>query len=156
MKRTRERRSMALDLDYLRTLHAEAIEQLELMQTAVDAAEQSTGTMRDTLDDMALNHWQGYLDVMHMIAMHDDAMASTMKKYGMKMRDNEEASDNEDRLFGSRLLLGLLLLGLVRRHRRMWNVYGYRGNPMNDYLRESLTMEREHMAEMIQMVQNIV
>jgi hypothetical protein len=146
---------MTLDLDYLRTLHAEAIEQLELMQTAIDTAEQSTGTMRDTLDDMATDHWHAYLDVMHMIALHDDAMASTMKKYGMKLRDSEDC-DNENSPFSSRLLLGLLLKGLLRRHRRIWTVYGYHGNPMNDYLRESITMEREHMAEMIQMVQNII
>ena len=155
MKRARERRPVTMDLDYLRMLHAEAIEQLELMQSAVTAADQATGTMRDSLDEMAANHWHAYLDVMHMIAMHDEQMPATLNKYGMKMREAEEA-DNENRLFGSRLLLGLLLTGLIRRHRRIWNVYGYRGNPMSDYLRDSLNMEREHMAQLIQIIQSIV
>ena len=49
-----------------------------------------------------------------------------------------------------------LLLALLRRHRRMEHIFSLRGNPMNDYFQESLTMEREHMANLITMTQKIM
>ncbi|QJW48107.1 hypothetical protein HA075_21735 [bacterium BFN5] len=78
-------------------------------------------------------------------------MNGVLKRFGMKMRDDTFPS--QERQFGiRRLLLLFLLTALVRRHRRMVYVYSLRGEPMNDYLKESLTMEREHMADLITMI----
>jgi len=65
VRKTRDRRYVTLDTEHMRRLHQEAIEQLELMRTAFEAAEQAIGTMRDTLDEIALDHWNNYLDVVH-------------------------------------------------------------------------------------------
>jgi hypothetical protein len=138
----------------MRTLHEEAIEQLELMKTALDAAEEAVGTFRDTLEAMATNHWNAYLDTVHMIALHDEAMANVLKKYGLAMREQPENSD--ERLGASPALLALLLIALIRRHRRIWHIYGWRAGPMGDYLKESLVMEREHVAELIAMIQSLL
>jgi len=54
---------MSMDLEHIGMLHAEAIEQLDLMYTTLEAAEQSSDTMRDSLDDMSVNHWDAYMDV---------------------------------------------------------------------------------------------
>jgi len=155
MRKTRDRKPPTVDVDHLRMLHEEAIDQLELMRTALEAAEQATGTMRDNLEELVLNHWNVYLDVLHMISMHDEAMSTALKKYGMTVREVDE-TDTTDRQFGSRLLLALLLFSLIRHHRRMCHLYGWRGSPMGDYLKESMTMEREHTAELISMVQTMI
>lgn len=65
----RDKKPVTLDLDHMKVLHLEAIDQLELMQSALEAAEDSTGTMRDVLDQMALNHWHAYMDIIHMIEL---------------------------------------------------------------------------------------
>lgn len=150
----RDRKPAAVDINHMRTLHEEAIEQLELMKTALDAREEAAGTLRDTLEDMAENHWRAYLDTIHLIALHDEAMASVLKKYGLAVR--EESNANDERLGASPTLLTLLLIALIRRHRRIWHIYGWRANPMGDYLKESLVMEREHVAELIAMVQSLL
>lgn len=54
---------MSMDLEHIGMLHAEAIEQLDLMYTTLEAAEQASDTMRDSLDDMSVNHWDAYMDV---------------------------------------------------------------------------------------------
>lgn len=66
MKKFRDRRHVTLDVEHMRRLHQEAMEQLDLMRTALEATEQASGTMRDTLEDMMLEHWNSYLDVLHM------------------------------------------------------------------------------------------
>ncbi|HML35234.1 hypothetical protein [Sporomusa sphaeroides] len=154
MKKIFSRRPLAVDPAHMILLHQEAIEQLELMYTAVEASEHASDGMRDTLITMAENHWEGYLDTLHMICMHDDNLAAVTKKYSFKMRDNEQA-DTERQFLGSRLLLLALLLGLIRRHRRFTYYYGLRANPMGDYIKESIATEREHIAMMISMVQNM-
>lgn len=151
MRKLRGKQPMSIDLDHMQTLHAEAIEQLELLKTALEAAEQAKDSMRDNLDTMAVNHWQAYTDVLHMICMHDEAMNTALKKFGVKMRDDNFDS-RKQQLGISRLLLLFLLTALIRRHRRVIHVYRLRGEPMNDYLKESLTMEREHMADLITMI----
>lgn len=50
----------------MRMLHREAIEQLELMRTAIEAAEQASDRLRDNLDEMSFNHWHAYMDIMQM------------------------------------------------------------------------------------------
>ena len=147
----RGRKPAAIDLNHLRTLHEEAIEQLELMKTALDAREEAAGTIRDTLDDMVSNHWHAYLENLHLITMHDEAMADVVKQQGLAIRD---LTDTDERLGASPTLLTSLLIALIRRHRRIWHIYGWRSIPMGDYLKESLVMEREHVAELVAMVQS--
>ncbi|MDF2569698.1 MAG: hypothetical protein K0R55_1302 [Sporomusa sp.] len=153
MRKAFSRRPLAVDPAHMITLHQEAIEQLDLMHTAVAASEHASDGIRDALNTMAESHWEAYMDVIHMICMHDENLAAIMKKYGFTIRDNESA-DTERQFYGSRLLLLTLLLGLIRRHRRFAYFYGLRANPMGDYIKESITMEREHLAVMIGMVQN--
>lgn len=156
MLRLRTRKPVQLDLDHMRMLHHEAIEQLELMRTAVEAAENASDRLRDSLDDMAFNHWHAYMDVMHMLCIHDQAMGSAMNRFGLKMRDAADDDSNPRQLGLQRLLLLLLLAALLRRHRRMEYIFGLRGGPMEDYLKETSTMEREHMAELVSMIHNMV
>lgn len=153
MRKLYNRRSLAVDPVHMITLHHEAIEQLELMQNCVEASEHAIDGMRDSLETIAEKHWESYLDVIHMICMHDDNLAAVMKKQGFSMRDSELA-ETERQFFGSRPLILSLLLGLIRRHRRFAYYYGLRTNPMGDYIKESISMEREHLAEMISMLQN--
>jgi hypothetical protein len=144
-----------MDLEHMGMLHTEAIEQLDLMYTTLEAAEQASDTMRDTLDDISLNHWDAYLDVMHMICMHDDAMRSALKKYDTKMREIQN-SVGERQIALHRVCLLFLLLALLRRHRRLEHIFSMRGNPMSDYFQESLTMEREHISNLITLAQNLI
>lgn len=152
----RDKKPVTLDLDHMKLLHMEAIDQLELMQSTLEAAEASTGTMRDSLDQMALNHWHAYMDIMHMIALHDDALAAVMTKFGMKMRHDAADEDVERQISARRSLLILLLFALIRRHRRFDRVFSYHVNPMGDYLKDSLTMERDHITELVAMVQSTI
>jgi hypothetical protein len=57
---------MSMDLEHMRMLHTEAIEQLDLMYTTLEAAEQASDTIRDSLDDISINHWDAYLDIIQM------------------------------------------------------------------------------------------
>lgn len=155
MRKKFERRLMPIDLDHMRMLHEEAIEQLELMQTSLDAAENAGGTMRDTLEDIVENHWHSYMDVLHMICLHDEAMSESLKKEGVSVRDLDN-SDIDHNFGARRPLLLLLIIALARHHRRFWHIYGLRGNPMNDYVKESLSMEREHLAEIAAMIESMM
>jgi hypothetical protein len=137
----------------MRRLHQEATEQLELMRTTLEASELALGTIKDALDEMAVDHWNAYLDVMHMITIHDESMANIVGKRGMKMRDSE-GSEAGQQLFGNRPLLLLTVIALTRRHRRFCDIYSWRGNPLSEYLKESMTTEREHIAELMVMIQN--
>jgi len=153
VKSFRDLRHITLDVEHMRRLHQEAIEQLELMRTSLDAAEQAIGTIRDKLETMFIEHWNGYLDVLHMLIMHDEAMAAVINKYGMPLRDDNPMDDIDTPHLGHPSLLLLLVTALIRHHRRFCDIYGWRGNPMSDYLKESMTMEREHIAELISMIQ---
>jgi|GEM_PF-767702 len=155
LKKIHARKPMSMDLEHIGMLHAEAIEQLDLMYTTLEAAEQASDTMRDSLDDMSVNHWDAYMDVIHLICMHDEAMSSSMKRYIPQIRESENASG--ERQFGlHRVSLLFLLLTLLRHHRRLEHIFSLRGNPMNDYFQESLTMEREHLSNLIAMAQKIM
>lgn len=155
MKKNRDRRPMTVDVEHMRRLHQEAFEQLELLRSALEAADLASGTARDTLDDIAVDHWNGYLDVLHMITLHDELMAAVLSKHGMSMRDSD-STDIQPEYGGNHLLLLPLLSALSRRHRRFSEVYGGRGHPVSDYLRESMTAEREHMAELIALIQEVM
>lgn len=69
MRKLRTRKPVSFDIDHMRMLHHEAIEQLELMRTAIEAAEQASDRLRDNLDDMSFNHWHAYMDIMHMCSV---------------------------------------------------------------------------------------
>lgn len=155
MKLKRDRRPMTVDTEHMRRLHLEAFEQLELLRTVIEAADQASGTARDTLDDIAVDHWNGYLDILHMITLHDDLMAAALRKHGMSLREGDGA-DSEQEYCGNRLLLLPLISAMSRRHRRFSDVYGWRGYPQSDYRKESMTAEREHMAELIALIQQIM
>lgn len=155
MWRRRERKPTAVDTDHMRVLHQEAIEQLDLMRTALEATEQATGTMRDNLETMAENHWHAYLDVVHMLNMHDEALAQIMKKHGMSLRNSDDEVSNHQ-LLPNRASLLLLVAALIRRHQRLVYLWGLRSSPMTDYYRESMNMEREHTAELIAMVEMLI
>lgn len=139
----------------MRMLHEEAIEQLDLMKTVLEAAAQARDTIRDNLNQMVLNHWHYYLDVVHMIAKHDETITLAFQQRGMELSEQEE--EFPEREFNPNYTLLLLLLSaLSRRHRRMWHVLGLHGEPMTDYLKDSLIMEREHMANLVSMLQSLI
>lgn len=156
MKKIFTRRTVTVDPAHMITLHQEAIEQLELMHTASEASEHATDTMHDMLTSIATNHWEAYLDVLHMICMHDESFAASMKKHGITMHDTEAATNEQRQYYNNRILLLSLLSALMRRHRRFNYFYGLRANPMGDYIKESVAMEREHIIEIIGMVQNMI
>jgi hypothetical protein len=144
-----------MDLEHISMLHNEAIEQLDLMYTTLEAAEQASDTLRDSLDDMSVNHWDAYMDVIHLIGMHDEAMSFAMRKYNTQLQ--EVANSRVEGQFSlHRVCLLFLLLTLIRHHRRLEHIFSLRGNPMNDYFQESLTMEREHISHLITMTQNLM
>ena len=155
MKKTHTRKPMSMDLEHIGQLHAEAIEQLDLMYTTLEAAEQASDTMRDSLDDMSANHWDAYMDVIHLIGMHDEAMSSAMRKYSTKVQEGQNTR-GERKFSLHRVCLLFLLLTLIRHHRRLEHIFSLRGNPMSDYFQESLTMEREHISHLISLTQNLM
>ena len=95
-----------------------------------------------------------------MICMHDDSMSSTLRKHGLKFRSNDNENEVDfkpkDRQWGSKALLTLLLLGLIGRHNRFINCYRLRSNPMGEYYKESLAMEREHLADIVSMISYVL
>jgi hypothetical protein len=90
-----------------------------------------------------------------MICRHDETMDTIMKKVGMNINE-DDIEEAERQISIRRVLLLYLLRGLLRRHRRMEHIFGLRGEPMNDYLTESLHMEHEHIAKLVAMIQSIV
>ncbi|MCX7781743.1 MAG: hypothetical protein N2491_12700 [Negativicutes bacterium] len=78
-----------------------------------------------------------------------------MNKQGITLRELQTLKA-DSHLGTRRHLLLPLISALSRRHRRIWYIYGLRGNPMNDYLQDSLAMERDHMAELTSMIETIL
>jgi hypothetical protein len=154
------RPAVVVDSSHMTLLHQEAIEQLELMRSVVDAHEYAADAMRDTLKTMAENHWEAYLDIVHMICLHDDNMSAALRKHGLKFRsgENEETIDftPKERQWGSKALLTYLIAGLIGRHNRFINCYRPRANPMVEYFKESLAREREHLADMVSMISYVI
>ncbi|MDF2876625.1 MAG: hypothetical protein K0R22_3308 [Sporomusa sp.] len=72
-----------------------------------------------------------------MICMHDENLAAVMKKHDFQM--SEEPADTERQFY-----------------RRFAYFYGLRSNPMGDYIKESIAMERENVAGIIGIVQNMI
>lgn len=149
------RKPATIDIEHMKMLHEEAIDQLELMQSVLAAREEATGTMRDGLENMTLEHWNAYLDVIHLISMHDEAIASILQQHGLSFRE-ESNSGEVERQYVRPLLLSLLSAALVRRHRRIRQIYSWHARPISDYLNESMNMERKHLVELIAMVENLL
>ena len=101
------------------------------MYTTLEAAEQASDTMRDSLDDMSSNHWDAYMDVIHLICMHDEAMSSAMKRYSTRMGEVQNPGERQFSLH--RVCLLFLLLALLRHHRRLEHIFKLRSSPMSDY-----------------------
>ena len=156
MRKMRDRRQVSVDLDHMRRLHQESLEQLELMRTALDAYGHTSGAMRDILDDMAHDHWNSYQDVLHMIVLHDDQLAAVLSRHGMSIREEPAIETPVSASPVNRPLLSALLSALILRHRRFCSAYSLRVCPMSDYIRESMTTEREHIAELIAMLQTLL
>ena len=91
-----------------------------------------------------------------MLCIHDQAMGTAMNRFGLKMREAADDDSSPRQLGLQRLLLLFVIVALLRRHRRMEYIFGLRGGPMGDYLQETSTMEREHMAELVSMIHSIV
>lgn len=155
MKRTQNKKPMSMDVEHMRMLHTEAIEQLDLMYTTLEAAEQATDSNRDVLDDISVNHWDAYIDIIHIISMHDEAMDASIKKYSLQAGESQDVGE-ERQLSLQRGFVIYLLLALLRRHHRIEYILTLRSNPMADYFQESLTMEREHIAHLITMTQKLI
>ena len=156
MWKRRERKPLDMDADHMKALHLECYEQLDLMRIALEASEIAAGTMRDNLDSMVENHWHGFLDVMHMIMLHDESFAAIMKKPGMALRTDEKSEYDERPYTVNRLLLIRLVSALARRHQRLVHVWSLRGSPMSEYYKSSMMMEREHIVELISLIQGMV
>lgn len=150
MRTFRNRKPVSIDFDHMKALHEECIEQLELMKKSLESAQMASGIMRDTLDDLANNHWHTYIDVIHLICMHDDLMNLEIKKIGLDMRTDDDEVENQYQ--AKRILLLSLLSLLVRHHQRIIYIYQLHGEPMKDYLNESSIIERPCIAGILEMV----
>ena len=150
MRNFRNRKPMSIDFDHMKTLHEEGIEQLQLMQTALESAQLASDTMRDKLDDMANHHWHTYIDVIHLICMHDETMNTSLKQVGLDLRTEDDLNEKQCQI--KRSLVLSLVIALVRRHQRMIYVYNLHGEPMKDFLSESTVIERDCMASIISMI----
>lgn len=150
MRNFRNRKPMPIDFDHMKTLHEECIEQLQLMQTSLESAQLASDAMRDKLDDIANHHWHTYIDVIHLICMHDEAMNTSLKQVGLDLRTEDDTSEQQYQI--KRSLILSLVVALVRRHQRMIYVYNLHGEPMKDYLSESTVIERDCMASIISMI----
>lgn len=93
---------------------------------------------------------------MHMITLHDPLLATVVQNFDLEQRQEEPEELAEQQVSDQRALVSHLVTALIHCHRRFDRVYGYRTNPMADYLKESLTMERDHLSKMISLVQNII
>ena len=144
------------DTDHIKTLHQEAAEQLDLMRTALEASEPAPGTMRDILDTIVENHWHSYLDIVHLITMHEESYATIMKKQPFLEPDDDVSEYAERKFTANRTLLVVLLTALIRRHHRMIQLGALLASPMNHYYQESMTMEKEHLAELLALIQHML
>lgn len=148
------RKPVTLDYDHMKALHEECIEQLELMKGSLKAAQLAGDTMRDRLDDMAQNHWETYLDILHLLSMHDADLGTALEKAGLDLKGSETPVEKEYQL--KRVLILSLTDHLIRRHQRMIYVYIHKSDPTKDYLLASLPLEREYFIDLIEMMHTLL
>lgn len=150
MRYYRNRKPITIDFDHMKTLHEECCEQLDLIRVSLEAAQLSSDMMRDKLDAMATAHWYAYMDIIHLLCMHDDAMNASLKKIGLDLRI--EDAEAEQQYQAKRALLLGLITALKRHHQRVIYIYNLHGDTMKDYLNESAITERESIAGLIEML----
>lgn len=150
MKYFRNRKPVTVDFDHMKTLHEECIEQLELMKVALETAQLASDMMRDRLDDMVNGHWHAYMDIVHLICMHDTSMNAEIKKIGLDLRMEDDEAEHQYQV--KRILLLSLIAGLIRHHQRIIYIYEVHGDTVKDYLSESSLIEREYIATFIEMI----
>lgn len=149
MKYFRSRKQVSVDYAHMKALHEECVEQLELLCNSLRAAQCANGSMRDRLREMADAHWSAYIEIVHLIAMHDPQMQQALGKSSLDLRGEEDASEKETRPRCA--LLEQLIALLLRRHRRVLYIYRTGGEPMQDYLEESAIIERTYIAALVEM-----
>lgn len=152
MRFSRNQKPPSIDVDHMKALHDECIEQLELMKACLEAAQLASYLMRDKLDTIATSHWHSYMDIVHLICMHDDLMNISMKKIGLDITRNDTAVEQQYQT--KRLLILGLLRTLLRHHRRIIYMYNVTGEPTKDYLSDSAPLEREYLVNIIEMIHN--
>lgn len=150
MKYFRSRRQNSVDYTHMKALHEECVEQLELLRDSLRAMRCANGAPRDRLREMADAHWNAYIEIIHLIAMHDVQLQQALAKSSLDLRGDEEAPERETR--PPRCLLERLIALLLRRHRRILYIYRTNGEPMQDYLEESAVVERAYIAALVEMV----
>lgn len=150
MRFTRSRRLPSVDFDHMKNLHEECIEQLALAAVSLESAQLANDLMRDKLDDMARAHWNSYIEVIHLICLHDESMNIAIKKIGLDMRSDDAAP--EEQYQRRRFLLLSLLRTLIRHHQRMIYVYNLHGEPGKDYIDASAIPEREYISTILEMI----
>ena len=157
MRKFRLRRTVTVDVEHMQNMHHEAIEQLDIMHKVLETAQLATGSLRDTLDELAGDYWQAYMEVVHMICRHDEAMDHIMKKHTIRMTQTDSEQDDQY-VAARRPLLLSVLQTLLRCHRRFEYLWGLvlKGSPMSSYFNESMSIEREHTAELISIAQVII
>ena len=150
----RPRKASAIDFDHIKHLHDECIEQLELMKISLESAQLSNDEVRDQLDSMAQNHWQLYLDTLHILSMHDNDLKESLLKVGLNTRS--EQSDQEKEYQVKRVLLLSLITGLIKRHRRMGYVFSNQNSPAKDFLSIAAPIERDYLVTTITIIHDLI
>ena len=152
MRFIRNRKPIPIDFDHMKTLHEECIEQLELMKVSLEAAQLANYLLRDKLDNIATKHWHTYIDMIHILCMHDEVMNLSMKKIGLDIALNDTIVEQQYQT--KRILLLGLLRALIRHHQRIIYIYNVDAEPTKDYLDESVPLDREYLVNIIEMIHN--
>lgn len=147
------RKQSPIDADHLRMLHREAVEQLELMRSVYDAACHTFGVYRDNLYNIVLVHWQSYLDIIHMLCMHDEKLNNCMQQVGLH---EEKIAENANTIDSQQSLASRIIPALICRHRRFDYYLTIRGTPMTEYLQVSINREKEHLAQLISILDSML
>ncbi|WIW71630.1 hypothetical protein [Anaerosinus gibii] len=150
----RPRKAAAIDYAHVKYLHDECIEQLELMKISLESAQLSNDEIRDQLDYMAQNHWQFYLDTLHLLSMHDNDLKDSLLKVGLNARNTESNQEKEYQV--KRVLLLALTTSLIKRHRRMEYVFSNQNNPAKDFLSLAAPIERDYLVTTITIIHNLI
>lgn len=154
MRVSRSQKTPSIDMDHMKALHEECIEQLELMKVSLEAAQFASYLMRDKLDAAAAGQWHSYMDMIHLICMHDEMMNDSIKKVGLDI--TRSITSAEQQYQSKRLLILGLLRALLKRHQRIAYMYDVTGEPTKDYLRDSAPLERERLVDLVEMIHHAI
>jgi hypothetical protein len=160
-KRRPPQETMMTNIDCLIMLHHEAADHLQMMHDLLASNECLEGSDRKEIGCMLMNHWNEYMDIMHMISTHDQIMANAMDHYEMDMRkESKPIPEDAERQFGFFRfpLFPLLLFGLIFRHRRRRNFFEshFRRDQFVNYLSSTSHLECDHIARLTCMLNDMV